>query len=103
MRSLFETADPTVRAGSLPTAAQEPRPAALLSAVNYSRVSGEEIEEGVEVGRARRGWMREVRHRWLDEERGTMCDGDRKTRTYIGPIRLDYGFHVNSTSRLLRL
>lgn len=37
------------RAGSLPKPSREPRPAALLSTVNYSRVSGEEEEEGERV------------------------------------------------------
>lgn len=56
-----------------PHRSSEPKPAVLLSMVNYSSVSGEEDEEAMEIGRRRRyraGWrlwetdgkMRRERH-----------------------------------------
>lgn len=55
MKSLFDSmiqlCETGRRAGSLPKPSREPRPAVLLSTVNYSSVSGEEEEaEAMEVG-----------------------------------------------------
>ena len=72
VKSLFEIGDPTVQAGCLPTAARSlhrlcSSPRLIIA------VSVEEIEEDMEVGRARGGqsWMESGRDRWLGgRERG---------------------------------